>query len=375
MNGQHKLNNAAFQQSFLIISAGIILALILFNYLLPRRSPPEYRPKTTSPAFVQLSQNSDEGTATPTPTMEFQTVTQVLAVQSKNCVYTEAYWRANPQVWLTDNIVVGQLTFSRLEGLTLLNRTMEDTSTLLQKQFLVTALNLLNGADPTPIEAALNEASQWINDHPPELEMPDPDRNQGILLIQKLTDYNQGLSGPVLCLDQPPTATITATRTPTTTPTPGININSSLPVTEATPTPDRDEQRVPSRETLATSVPTRTTAPTRQPTATQPPAAPQAPASTPTSAPPAPPEPTSTSQPPTIGSGEPTPPPEPAPPSPQPTDPPPEATQVSEPTSAPPPPPAPPPPEEPTDEPSGEAGDTEPPDIGDVLATLGVPLP
>lgn len=68
-----------------------------------------------------------------TPSPGFQAVLKASAIPGNNCTYTSDFWQANPQGWMTDNIVIGQYTFTKEEGLQILEGESKDLAIRLQK--------------------------------------------------------------------------------------------------------------------------------------------------------------------------------------------------------------------------------------------------
>jgi hypothetical protein len=92
---------------------------------------------------------------------------------------------------MTDNIVIGQYTFTKDDALQILRTETGDLATGLQKQFLAAILNILKGADPSEVEPSLNEASQWIDGHPPQVDMPAAEQSRGQKLAQAIFNYTR----------------------------------------------------------------------------------------------------------------------------------------------------------------------------------------
>lgn len=76
---------------------------------------------------------------------------------------------------------------------------------ILAHQYIATNLNLLNGADPSDVQEAFDDATELFNTYTPEyvfgLRGNDPIRQQFISLKDTLDQYNNGYIGPGNCGD------------------------------------------------------------------------------------------------------------------------------------------------------------------------------
>ena len=206
----------------------------------------------------------------------------------KDCTYTSDYWAAHPENWRAENILIGEHAFSKPDALQALKSGEASLQARLLKQFLAVVLNSLAGADRAAIQPVLVEASDWLNRDLSLIELPEPESQRGGQLVAILEGYNNGLSGPGLCPDQPPTPTPTLTPTPTPTATPIVYSLPPLPVTgktedhgdkgadtgdepESTPTPTPSPSQTPEPpgkpEPSNTVAPTATNSPEPIPTA------------------------------------------------------------------------------------------------------------
>jgi hypothetical protein len=219
----------------------------------------------------------------------------------RNCTYSAYYWATHPDSWQVQSILFADLSYTKAQAIEIMTTQTDDLSTNLQREFFASLLNMLNGADPTDIETTIIDASEWIGNNPSNEPMTTFERFKGRDLIDSMSNYNLGITGPGQCPDEPSTPTPTHTTTPTPTVTltrTPISGTFALPPTE-TSVPDRGKPSKPD-----TPVPT------------SPP-----PTSPPPTCPPPPPEPTQPPAP-TATKEIPTPPPTPAPTEPPPTTPP-----------------------------------------------------
>lgn len=231
----------------------------------------------------------DLASATPPPRTEAVIQTNSVPILSGtedtnlNCTYSPYYWQNSPDVWLTENIIIGRLTYTKRDVLAIFAVQTEDVITLMLKQFFAAALNILKGADPHDVEIDISEASNWLDAHPIGASLEQDEITKGIELLSRLEAYNLGEIGPGRCSDEPIATTGPAL---TTTPTPSSTAtrNPFLVFRTRTPTP-APTSKPPSGSPGSTAVvptntspaPTNTPQPpqaptaTRQPTATLPP--------------------------------------------------------------------------------------------------------
>ena len=158
--------------------------------------------------------------ATPTPTPSARaTGTEAIFTQESNstanCTYTIHYWRAFTETWRIVSIDLGDRTYSKEQTIAILN--IEEPNlviTRLLQQYIITVLNTLKGADPSGIERTMELVSDWLILHPPEIRLTQAEKLEGETFADELQDFNDGVTGPGLCLDEPLTPTPGATPTP-----------------------------------------------------------------------------------------------------------------------------------------------------------------
>ena len=156
------------------------------------------------------------GPVTPEPTFT-SSPTDVVSTSTpkkSSCVYPDVYWIG------TSDKLPAQIAFKgfRLTKETVISilysQVQEETTTLLQ-QFIISNLNISTGADPSSLGLTLEYAEEWLNLHPVGSQVSDDDRQVGASLVVTLKEFNNGQLGPGLC-----NFVLPATRTPATTPTP-----------------------------------------------------------------------------------------------------------------------------------------------------------
>ena len=194
--------------------------------------------------------------------------------RTSNCTYTSDYWAAHPEIWRAENILIGERSFSKADAIQALQSSDPSLQARFLKQFLAVALNSLDGADRSAVASILSEASGWLDRNLSLLELPKSESRRGKQLVAILEDYNNGVSGPGLCPDQPATPTPTLTPTPTPTATPVVYSLPPVPVTGKTEAPgdkegDSGDEPVPTP--TPTSPPTNKPTPVPSSTPTQPP--------------------------------------------------------------------------------------------------------
>ena len=255
--------------AFVIVAMAVILPVVIASdYNQNTAGPVEWTPvvkanptatPTSQPDFIEPSSS-----ATPT------------AVVKKNCTYNAVYWMNHPESW-PSQVIIGELNYTKEDAIVYMMNPVRDTPVVLFIQLHATFLNLLSGADPGSIEGTMVEASRWLSEHPIGSVVSVSDNQDGLVFVKILGDYNNGVSGPGHCEDEPlillPTATPDLTLTsayeqlpsPTITPT-----NTSTVVTNPkwTNTPRNTEKPDKTKPPKPTSTPAPTQPP---PTATQPP--------------------------------------------------------------------------------------------------------
>jgi hypothetical protein len=138
---------------------------------------------------------------TPVPTAtQVLTVTPIATAQN-NCTYSARYWLSHVGSW-PSQFVVHTYRYTMDDALKTLQTTQVDLTTLLFLHFNATYLNIINGSDPTAIEQAALDASDWLENHPSGSYYSVADAQQALQLTQKLNDYNNGKSGPGRCPDE-----------------------------------------------------------------------------------------------------------------------------------------------------------------------------
>ncbi len=228
---------------------------------------------------------------TPTPAAS-ATRTEAIFTQKStftpNCTFTIHFWRVYTEVWRIESIDLGSRSYSKEQAIALLN--IEDpnlVTTRLLQQYIIVLLNTMKGADPTGIERTIERVSDWLILHPPEIRLTQAENLEGEILADELQDFNDGVTGPGRCIEEPFTPTPGATPTPlnytppaTTTNTPGPIGTIITPTETPTKKPGGGKPKPTSPPTKPpppppTNTPKPTSRPTPTPAPTQPPPTPE----------------------------------------------------------------------------------------------------
>ena len=125
-----------------------------------------------------------------------------------NCTFTLGYWKNHSSAWPSfSTLLLGTVAYNKAQLLTILGKPSGGNGLLILAHQLITAkLNILHGADGTPVSATLAHADGLIG------SLVVPPVGGGFLnpLVTNndtniLDNYNNGLSGPGHCGDNTPT--------------------------------------------------------------------------------------------------------------------------------------------------------------------------
>jgi hypothetical protein len=176
--------------------------------------------------------------------------------------------------------VIGKQVLNKDQALELLEMESPTIREALQQQLVAIFLNSLAGVETREVEVDVLLAMQWLATYSNRLGLTAAETNEGLRLVDSLSAFNQGETGPGKCADEPPSPTPLPELEQTAAPSPTAaqaRLLSPAPGTSSSPTP------VPSSPTLVppTASPTFTAA--AAPTATSTPEPTQT--ETPTAAP------------------------------------------------------------------------------------------
>ncbi|HKF95568.1 MAG TPA: hypothetical protein VKB96_13430, partial [Gammaproteobacteria bacterium] len=152
-------------------------------------------------------------TATVTPT----------ATPAGGCVRGQGYWKNHPDQWPVTELTLGNVTYTQEELLAILHEPPRGNGLLiLAHQLIAAELNIANGADPSCIQQAIDEANALIGDLviPPVGTGYLRPRDVGAL-AGLLGQFNGGgMCAPACDNNPPPTATPTPHARPIRAPRP-----------------------------------------------------------------------------------------------------------------------------------------------------------
>jgi len=273
--------------AILVISL-LVTSLISANNARGNNQPPAeiHTPTVTVTVTVVLTQFIPS----PSPS-EIGAETVQGSISPESCTYTmyywTYYWRSHPEAFSIEDITIGDLSYTKPEAIAMLKIKAQDEATALLQQFFTALFNTLNGADSSAIAEPLVEAKEWLSLHSSGDDLTDSDRQKAQRLIQTLVDYNNGVTGPGHCPDEPitptpiPSSTPTPTKTPTRTP-----LTTSRPGTAtATSRPDEEQKTKQPSEPAPTEPPPTEPPPTEPPPPTDEPTEPPPPTPAPTDVP------------------------------------------------------------------------------------------
>jgi hypothetical protein len=243
--------------SLLLIGAVLLIGIIVPNILAKgnKTSQAEYTPPALASAIPLTPRPSFKGSIPNlTPTIDL--------VQSKDCTYTDVYWKDHPESW-PDQVEIATNPITKEQAVQLMKAPSTDIPIDLQRVLYVTLLNIHSGAERGPVDKTIQDAFDWLAAHPPGTQMSDFNQSIVASFIQVLEDYNNGVTGPGLCLNQPPTPTATNSveeqaQTPTRT-QPAKSVNSRQWI--LLPTPTKQPPPPPPAPTATPIPPTPTSVP------------------------------------------------------------------------------------------------------------------
>lgn len=121
---------------------------------------------------------------------------------ANNCTYPPAYWVDHADTWPTQ-FVVGNYRYTKADALGYIQATTPDITAVLFLHFNTAYLNIINGSDPVMIESEVLDASDFLGTHAPGGSLLPDEAMQELQLIYKLADYNNGITGPGSCPNDP----------------------------------------------------------------------------------------------------------------------------------------------------------------------------
>jgi hypothetical protein len=228
-----KKNRQWLLPTLIVLGLIVVLGLFLPGLIYPNQAEGNQQPlaNTVTPTSTDTPTQALVQADLPTPVDSLLAVTAPPSPSIGNCTYSFHYWRKPGR--LVDRKYRYRLSsYDQAQAIAILESNELDAGTLLLQQFFAALLNSLSGTDAAVVQGTLVQASDWISAHPSESLISEADRALALTLIQSLTDYNIGVSGPGHCPDEPftptPVSSPTPTQTPTRTPAP---ISTRRPVT------------------------------------------------------------------------------------------------------------------------------------------------
>lgn len=132
----------------------------------------------------------------------------------RNCTYTYYYWLQNPGLFPAQ-IVINKQYYSIEAGLALITSPEVSAEILLTRQLYITYLNLANGSDIALVRSTIVDAENWLAQNSGAAGLSEFQNQTAGTLATTLDAYNNGLFGPGMCPNQPPTPLPSTTGTPT----------------------------------------------------------------------------------------------------------------------------------------------------------------
>ena len=175
-------------------------------------------PTTIPPTSTEIP------TSTPTasPTLQATSTAPTRAATATptyNCTYSAYYWTTNADAWVIENLLLGNLSYTKNEALEIMALEEPTPTERLMGQFFAALLNTLKGADSYEIDAVIVKARDWLILRPHGVDLSQAEIQEIESYTEQLAEFNSGLVGPGACSDEPVTPTPTATDTPTATAT------------------------------------------------------------------------------------------------------------------------------------------------------------
>jgi uncharacterized repeat protein (TIGR01451 family) len=117
------------------------------------------------------------------------------------CTFTQGFWKTHPEAWPVSSLTLGTVSYTSDELEAIFNEPVAGNGLIsLAHQLIAAKLNVASGADPTAISQAIADADAMIDG------LVVPPVGSGSLapgdtsdLVDSLTDFNEGLTGPGHC--------------------------------------------------------------------------------------------------------------------------------------------------------------------------------
>jgi hypothetical protein len=126
-----------------------------------------------------------------------------LLSDADDCTHSMEYWRNHPESWPVEQLTIGDVVYSKMEILRLLELSPPDFYLIrLAQQLPAAQLNIFKGANPEDIEPVINAVNEWFLQHPLGSPVEDDQSKTLTDLSDSLESYNLGLIGPGMCEDE-----------------------------------------------------------------------------------------------------------------------------------------------------------------------------
>jgi uncharacterized repeat protein (TIGR01451 family) len=120
------------------------------------------------------------------------------------CTFTQGFWKNHPEVWPVSSLSLGSVSYSAAQLGEIFDEPVAGNGLIsLAHQLIAVKLNIANGADPTDVAQAVADADALIDG------LVVPPVGSGFLapgdtstLVDALTDFNEGTSGPGHCEEE-----------------------------------------------------------------------------------------------------------------------------------------------------------------------------
>ena len=121
---------------------------------------------------------------------------RVPGLGAASCPASQGFWKNHPDVWPTDTLTLGSVTYGRAELLALLRKPPRgDASLILAHQLIASKLNVANGSDTVPIAATLSQADallSWYSGKLPYRVQPSTSEGRAMTAAAEVLDaYNR----------------------------------------------------------------------------------------------------------------------------------------------------------------------------------------
>jgi len=121
----------------------------------------------------------------------------------KGCTFTQGFWKNHPDAWPVSSLALGSVTYTAAQLGAIFDEPVAGNGLIsLAHQLIAAKLNIANGADPSAIASTIAAADALIDG------LVVPPVGSGFLapddtsaLVDALSDFNEGLTGPGHCED------------------------------------------------------------------------------------------------------------------------------------------------------------------------------